>query len=120
MQPEATAQRNILGSAEGHQERDATDEKGSIQPEKGDYIHLRAVSQGGDELMFKVRRTTPLKKLMDAYCGKMSIGRHQIRFLYDGERVDDSDTAQSLECEDNDILDVGAVFSLPVLCCAAC
>jgi len=33
-----------------------------------DYINLKVKSQEGDEVFFKIKKTTVFKKLMDAYC----------------------------------------------------
>jgi hypothetical protein len=44
-----------------------TDEK------KDDHINLRVVSQDSNEVFFKIKRTTPLRKLMDAYCQRNSL-----------------------------------------------
>ncbi len=64
------------------------------------------MSQNGDSLQFKVRMTTPLQKVIDAYCSRMSISEEAVRFLYDGVRVDGEGTAESHGMEDEDILDV--------------
>ena len=70
------------------------------------HIRLSAISQSGDSLQFKVRMTTPLQKVIDAYCSRMSISEEHVRFLYDGVRVDGKGTAESHGMEDEDILDV--------------
>jgi hypothetical protein len=38
-----------------------------------DHINLRVVSQDSNEVFFKIKRTTPLRKLMDAYCARNSL-----------------------------------------------
>ncbi len=70
------------------------------------YICLFAQSQNGDSLQFKVRMTTPLQKVINAYCSRMSISEEAVRFLYDGVRVDGKGTVKSHGMEDGDILDV--------------
>jgi len=70
-----------------------------------EHINLRVVSQDGSEVYFKIKKTTPLKKLMDAYIDRQGINPNSIRFLYDGERVRQEQTPKELEMEDNDIID---------------
>lgn len=69
-------------------------------------ISVKAVSQDGNEVHFKIKKKTPLKKLMDAYCLRFSVPRSSVRFLLDGERINDESTAEQLEMEDEDIIDI--------------
>jgi len=68
-------------------------------------INLRVVSQDGNEVYFKIKRQTPLRKLMDAYCQRQAIDPNSIRFLYDGQRIQAEQTPKELDMEDNDIID---------------
>jgi len=68
-------------------------------------INLRVVSQDGNEVYFKIKKQTPLRKLMDAYCQRQAIDSNSIRFLYDGQRIQADQTPKELEMEDNDIID---------------
>lgn len=70
-----------------------------------DSISLRVVAQDGAEVLFKIRKTTQLKKLFVAYCQRRGVDESSIRFFYDGKRVTDSDTPTKLEMEENDIID---------------
>ncbi|KAH7879232.1 ubiquitin-related domain-containing protein [Lentinula edodes] len=69
-------------------------------------INVKVVSSSGEEVFFKIKRVTPLRKLLVAYATKVGKEPHTIRFLYDGARINDSDTPESLEMEDNDTIDV--------------
>jgi len=60
----------------------------------------------GEEIFFKIKRTTKLSKLIGAYAGKVGKDVNSIRFLYDGARIKDTDTPESLDMEDNDSIDV--------------
>mmetsp|Transcript_6289 Transcript_6289/g.8757 ORF Transcript_6289/g.8757 Transcript_6289/m.8757 type:complete len:97 (-) Transcript_6289:191-481(-) len=75
------------------------------QKEDPNTINLRVVSQDGNEVYFKIKKHTQLKKLMDAYCQRQAIESNSIRFLYDGQRLQPEQTPQDLEMEDNDIID---------------
>jgi len=63
------------------------------------------VSQDGGEILFRVKKETPLERLMKAYCERMAVSPNAIRFLFDGKRVAGTDTATSLEMTDRDIVD---------------
>jgi Ubiquitin-2 like Rad60 SUMO-like len=55
--------------------------------EQSGHISLRVVSQDGGEVFFKIRRSTPLRKLITTYCQRKSVNPDSIRFLYDGQRL---------------------------------
>eukprot|EP01122_Echinamoeba_exundans_P014502 TRINITY_DN6585_c1_g1_i1.p1 TRINITY_DN6585_c1_g1~~TRINITY_DN6585_c1_g1_i1.p1 ORF type:complete len:119 (-),score=32.75 TRINITY_DN6585_c1_g1_i1:86-397(-) len=74
----------------------------------GEHINLRVVAQDGSEVLFKIKRSTPLRKLMDAYCQKQSIAPTSLRFLFDGKRVQPDQSPQDIGMEDGDILDAVA------------
>jgi small ubiquitin-related modifier len=89
------------------------------------------VLQEGNEVYFKIKRSTPLRKLMDAYCQRQAKSSDSIRFLYDGARVMPDSTPEEvhrpynhtidsnpshlslvqMEMEDNDIIDAGTIFA---------
>ena len=50
-------------------------------------IHLKVKSQDNEEVFFKIKRTTQLKKLMDKYCERQGVN--------DDLTIDN----ESLECE---------------------
>lgn len=55
------------------------------------HINLK-VSDGSSEIYFKIKRSTPLKKLMDAFCKRQGKDVSSLRFLVDGQRVQNDDT----------------------------
>ena len=57
---------------------------------------------------FKIKKKTQLKKLMEAYCARQSLQVDQIRFLFNGSRLRDTQTPDELEMEDGDVID--AIF----------
>ncbi|KAF8879583.1 ubiquitin-like protein [Infundibulicybe gibba] len=69
-------------------------------------INIKVVSASGDEVFFKIKRSTKLSKLQGAYASKVGKDVNSIRFLYDGSRINDDDTPSSLDMEDNDTIDV--------------
>ncbi|KAJ6525089.1 small ubiquitin-related modifier, partial [Mycena vulgaris] len=73
-------------------------------------INIKVVSSTGEEVFFKIKRSTKLSKLQGAYASKVGkdcpILIDDSRFLYDGARINDDDTPASLDMEDNDTIDV--------------
>ncbi|KAJ7123836.1 small ubiquitin-related modifier [Mycena crocata] len=69
-------------------------------------INIKVVSSQGEEVFFKIKRSTKLSKLQGAYASKVGKDVGSIRFLYDGARINDDDTPASLDMEDNDTIDV--------------
>jgi small ubiquitin-related modifier len=82
-----------------------------------DHINLRVVSQDSNEVFFKIKRTTPLRKLMDAYCARNSLTAEAgnlrlfvclffffahamcltiVRFLFDGTRLQPEKTPKEV------------------------
>ncbi|KAM6499546.1 Ubiquitin-related domain containing protein [Amanita muscaria] len=71
-------------------------------------INIKVVSSTGDEVYFKIKRSTKLSKLQGAYANKVGKDVSSIRFLYDGERIQDDETPTTLGMEDGvtDTIDV--------------
>lgn len=77
------------------------------QPRQSDLqISLKVVSQDGNEIFFKIKRSTPLHKLMRAFCNRQGVSEANVRFLFDGTRIQQDDTPEMLEMEDDDVVDV--------------
>jgi len=64
------------------------------------------MSQEGSEIHFKIKRSTKMQKLMDAYCKQRGANSASIRFLLDGDPINVTDTPDTLEMEDGDVIDV--------------
>ncbi|KAF9222110.1 small ubiquitin-related modifier [Gyrodon lividus] len=77
-----------------------------VKTEDNAPINVKVVSSAGDEVFFKIKRNTKLSKLQGAYATKVGKDVSSIRFLYDGNRINDDDTPSSLDMEDNDTIDV--------------
>ncbi|GAM20169.1 hypothetical protein SAMD00019534_033440 [Acytostelium subglobosum LB1] len=69
-------------------------------------INLRVQNHDGAEVFFKIKRGTPLRKLMDAYCLRQSINPNSIRFLYDGQRLQPERSPKEYDMDNNDIIDI--------------
>ncbi|KAI9766096.1 MAG: hypothetical protein M1840_006803 [Geoglossum simile] len=64
------------------------------------------VTDNNNEVFFKIKRTTQLKKLMDAFCERQGKSPSSVRFLFDGSRVQPTDSPETLEMADGDTLEV--------------
>mmetsp|Transcript_100166 Transcript_100166/g.146230 ORF Transcript_100166/g.146230 Transcript_100166/m.146230 type:complete len:98 (+) Transcript_100166:160-453(+) len=79
--------------------------KGEGDGEGSEHINLKVKGQDGNIVHFKIKKKTQLKKLMEAYCARQSLQMDQIRFLFDGNRLRDTQTPDELEMEDDDVID---------------
>lgn len=68
------------------------------------HINLK-VSDGTAEIFFKIKRLTPMKRLMDAFCKRQGKDIGALRFFVDGTRVTESNTPDDLELEDGDVIE---------------
>ncbi|KAL4809562.1 ubiquitin-related domain-containing protein [Aspergillus unguis] len=64
------------------------------------------VTDNNNEVYFKIKRSTQLKKLMDAFCERQGKQQSTVRFLFDGTRVRPEDTPETLDMDDGDTLEV--------------
>ncbi|KAI9463127.1 ubiquitin-related domain-containing protein [Boletus coccyginus] len=79
---------------------------GEVKTEENAPINVKVVTSTGDEVFFKIKRNTKLSKLQGAYASKVGKEVSSIRFLYDGNRINEDDTPASLDMDDNDTIDV--------------
>eukprot|EP00013_Stygamoeba_regulata_P026767 CAMPEP_0177651460 /NCGR_PEP_ID=MMETSP0447-20121125/12560_1 /TAXON_ID=0 /ORGANISM="Stygamoeba regulata, Strain BSH-02190019" /LENGTH=86 /DNA_ID=CAMNT_0019154543 /DNA_START=46 /DNA_END=306 /DNA_ORIENTATION=+ len=70
-----------------------------------DQISLKVSSNDGQEVFFKIKKTTPLKKLMEAFCTRQGVSMGTIRFIHEGRRLNPEDTPEGLGMENEDIID---------------
>ncbi|XP_069023207.1 small ubiquitin-related modifier 2-like [Embiotoca jacksoni] len=87
---------------------DMADEKPKegVKTENNEHINLKVAGQDGSVVQFKIKRHTPLSKLMKAYCERQGLSMRQIRFRFDGQPINETDTPSQLEMEDEDTIDV--------------
>ncbi|KAK8951601.1 Small ubiquitin-related modifier 1 [Platanthera zijinensis] len=71
----------------------------------GAHINLKVKDQNGNEVFFRIKRKTQLKKLMNAYCDRQSVDPKSIVFLFDGRGIPAEKTPDELEMEDGDEID---------------
>lgn len=78
----------------------AEDEK----PQKAGAINIKVKDQNEGETFFRIKGHTKLGKVFDAYCDRQSLARNTVRFLFEGSRIQDTDTPESLEMQDGDMV----------------
>uniref|UniRef100_A0A6Q2ZMS9 Small ubiquitin-related modifier n=1 Tax=Esox lucius TaxID=8010 RepID=A0A6Q2ZMS9_ESOLU len=81
-----------------------------VKTENNDHINLKVAGQDGSVVQFKIKRHTPLSKLMKAYCERQGLTMRQIRFRFDGQPINETDTPAQLEMEDEDTIDTPLHF----------
>ncbi|CAI9088386.1 OLC1v1022695C1 [Oldenlandia corymbosa var. corymbosa] len=69
------------------------------------HINLKVKGQDGTEVFFRIKRSTQLKKLINAYCERQSVDLAAMAFLFDGRRLQGEQTPDQLEMEDGDEID---------------
>ncbi|KAJ3332313.1 hypothetical protein HDU76_000643 [Blyttiomyces sp. JEL0837] len=57
------------------------------------------------EIAFKIRRTTPMEKLIRAFTEKNGAGQGTYRFSYNGDRLNPHKTPDDLEMDDGDLIE---------------
>lgn len=73
---------------------------------EAEHINLKVTGQDGSVVHFKIKRNTPLKKLMSAYCDRAGLKMGAVRFRFDGNPINAEDTPMRLDMEDGDGIDV--------------
>ncbi len=80
------------------------DEK--IKPEETlPHINIKVVNADGAEVFFKIKPSTTLKKLMEAFCQRLGLQFTSVRFSFDGNRISPEHTAAQLGMEEGDVID---------------
>ncbi|KAJ6343354.1 hypothetical protein OIU76_005156 [Salix suchowensis] len=80
--------------------------KGPGRVEDSEKVMLLVVAHpDGNEVFFRIKRSTQLKKLMNAYCDRQSVEFNSIAFLFDGRRLRGEQTPDELDMEDGDEID---------------
>ncbi|EJT48269.1 hypothetical protein A1Q2_06429 [Trichosporon asahii var. asahii CBS 8904] len=82
-------------------------------------LNIKIRATDGSEVFFKIKKTTKLNKLkvhttimsdvlmsQNAYADRVGQDPGAIRLLFDGERIADHQTAEDLELEDGDVIEV--------------
>lgn len=99
-----------------------------LQGTETEHINLKVLGQDNAVVQFKIKKHTPLRKLMNAYCDravskyldflkvesilkrnflfKQGLSMQVVRFRFDGQPINENDTPTSLEMEEGDTIEV--------------
>ncbi|KAG5949313.1 hypothetical protein E4U60_006239 [Claviceps pazoutovae] len=83
----------------------ATPEERTEAPTSSEHLNIK-VTDNNNDVYFKIKRSTKLEKLMNAFCERQGKVITSVRFLFDGSRVQPTDTPDALEMADGDTLEV--------------
>ncbi|MCJ1450385.1 hypothetical protein MMC28_000716 [Mycoblastus sanguinarius] len=86
-------------------DRDQSPAGGNAEEPKSEHLNIK-VTDNNNEVFFKIKRTTALSKLMNAFCERQGKSPQSVRFLFDGSRVNPTDSPDSLDMADGDTLEV--------------
>ncbi|KAL7529152.1 hypothetical protein ACHAXR_004106 [Thalassiosira sp. AJA248-18] len=76
------------------------------KPEGGNEpITIRVKDQNGEETMFKIKKTTRMKKVFATYAARKGVEANAMRFMLDGENIDPESTPAALDLDDDDQID---------------
>jgi len=64
-------------------------------PAASEHLNIK-VTDNNNEVFFKIKRSTKLEKLMNAFCDRQGKDPRTVRFLFDGTRVTSQDTPDSV------------------------
>jgi hypothetical protein len=70
----------------------------AAKPEEPEHLNIK-VTDSNNEVFFKIKRTTALKKLMDAFCDRQGKSPQSVRFLFDGQRVNPTDNPETVSSQ---------------------
>ena len=77
-----------------------------MSSEDSEQLNLKVLGQDGQVVQFKTKTNMPLRKLMNAYCDRNRLVLSTIRFMFDGNRIDETDTPKTMDMEDGDTIEV--------------
>ena len=63
-----------------------------------DTLTVRVKDQTGEETYFKVKNTTKMGKVFQAYAKRKGLAVGSLRFLLDGERINEDESPKSVSC----------------------
>ena len=105
---------DALAAAERHmneklqqkqQEEDLRRQQALAEAEKNK-IQLVLRTKDSTTAKYRINKTDPLQKLLDAFCAKTSTDISRVRLMFDGDILPPNSSAEDHDLEDDDVLDV--------------
>lgn len=76
-------------------------------PASDEHIRIRVItSDTNNEVHFQIKPAQALGRLKRSYCRRLGIQIEELRFVFDGHRITDDDTPQSLGMVNDDIIEI--------------
>jgi small ubiquitin-related modifier len=77
-----------------------------LADDKKEMINILVKDWNDHIVYFKMKPSTSLGKLMNAFCEREGLDRSNVRFLWEGSRISDADTPDELDIKDLNTIDV--------------
>lgn len=85
-----TKKTGTMSNEEGH-----TSPERNEAPAGSEHLNLK-VTDNNNEVFFKIKRSTKLEKLMNAFCERQGKSPSSVRFLFEGSRCQPTDTPDTV------------------------
>jgi small ubiquitin-related modifier len=69
------------------------------------HVNITIKDPQGEETYFRVKRSTRMRKLFQAFCKRSNIDPSTMRFFFSGERINEDQTPEDLGLHDGDKID---------------
>nr|XP_045050774.2 small ubiquitin-related modifier 2-like [Desmodus rotundus] len=74
--------------------------KEGVKTENNNHANLKVAGQDGSVVQFKIKKHTPLSKLVEAYGERQGLPMRRVQFQFDRQPISETDTHAQLEMED--------------------
>ncbi|KAJ1353161.1 C4-methyl sterol oxidase 1 [Parelaphostrongylus tenuis] len=71
-----------------------------------EYIKLKVVSQDSNLVKFRLKTRMAMGKLKRSYADRIGVAVSSLRFIFDGRPIRDDDTPETLDLQDDDMIEV--------------
>ncbi|KAK2640345.1 hypothetical protein Ddye_028140 [Dipteronia dyeriana] len=82
-----------------------TEQENNISIPSSDHITLRVKDQDQNEVFFRIKKSAPLKMLMDGYCVRKRVPLDTFVLMIDNRRLRPEQTPNEVGLEDGDEID---------------
>ena len=77
-------------------EKGKVEDSSSAQQQPTEHLNIKVTDNSNNEVFFKIKRTTQMSKLMDAFCERQGKSPQSVRFLFEGQRVNATDNPETV------------------------
>ncbi|KAH0571081.1 Sentrin [Spironucleus salmonicida] len=76
------------------------------QVDEGEKISIKVQDEHENQVVYRIKQTTPLSKIFDNYAQKNNVRKDELRFYFDGNKLKDTDSAKLVGLSENDTIEV--------------